>query len=148
MSAKGQKRTLERLRAFGEQRSRARQNHPDFRELAWLCIDLDCPTMLLHNDVVTDREPKPGSLSGRLRCEERVEYLFFYFRWNTCAVIPNPDFHMIAKASSRGHQGWFIAVAISLGSTLGCRIKAVRDQVQKHPGNILRKYVGLPSGRV
>src|SRR5215470_18989693 len=104
--------------------------------------------MLLHNDVVTDGEPKPGPLSGRLRCEERVEYLFFYFGWNTCAVIPNEDFYTIAKASCRGHQGWFIAIAISLGSALCCCIKAVRNQVQKHPRDILRKHVGLPSGRV
>src|SRR4029450_12092192 len=104
--------------------------------------------MLFHNDVVTDGEPEPGSFSGRLRCEERVEHLLFYFRWNTRAVIPNPDFHRIAKASCRGHQGWFIAIAISLGSTLCCRIKTVRDQIEKHPRDILRKYVGLPSGPV
>src|SRR5262249_49412296 len=104
--------------------------------------------MLLHNDVVTDGESKPGSFSGRLCCEERVEHLFFYFRWNTGAVIPNPDFHTIAKASCRGHQGWFIAIAVSLGSTLCCSIKAVRDQVQKHPRDILGKYVGLPSSRI
>src|SRR5262245_14625076 len=104
--------------------------------------------MLLHNDVVTDGEPKPGSFPGRLRCEERVEDLFFYFRWDTRAVIPNPDFHTIAETLCRGHKGWFIAIANSLGSTLCCRIKAVRDQVQKHPRDILRKYVGLPSGRV
>src|SRR5262245_53038934 len=104
--------------------------------------------MLLDYDVVTDREPEPGSFSGGLGCEERVEHLFFYFRWNTGAVIPNPNFHTIAKASCRGHQGWFIAIAVSLGPTPCCRIKAVRDQVQKHPRDILRKYVGLPSGRV
>src|SRR6516225_3271712 len=104
--------------------------------------------MLLHNDVVTDGEPKPGSFSSRLRCEERVEHLFFYFRWNTRAVIPNPDFHTIAKASCGGYQSWFIAIAISFGSTLCRRIKAVRDQVQKHPGDILRKNVGWPSFRV
>src|SRR5262245_40437916 len=104
--------------------------------------------MLLHNDVVTDGEPESSSFSGRLRCEERVEHLFFYFRWNTRAVIPNPDFHTIAEASCRGHQGWFMAIAISLGSTLCRRIKTVRDQVQKHPRKILRKYVGLPSVRI
>src|SRR6476469_7786 len=106
--------------------------------------------MLLHNDVVTDRETKPGTLSGGLRCEERIEDLCLYFRWNTRAVIANPDFHTIAKASCRGHQGWFIAIAISinLGPTLCSRIKAVRDQVQKHPRDILRKYVGVPSCRV
>src|SRR5262249_12441416 len=100
------------------------------------------------NDVVADGEPEPGSFSGRLRCEERVEHLFFYFRWDTRAVISNPDFHLIAKASCRGHQGWFIAIAINLGPTLCRGIKAVRDQVQKHPRDILRKDVGLPSVRV
>src|SRR4030095_8409372 len=104
--------------------------------------------MLLDNDVVTDREPEPGSFSGRLCCEERVEHLFFHVGWNTRAVIPNPDFHPITEASCRGHQGWFITITISVGSTLCCRIKAVRDQVQKHPREILRKHVGLPSGRV
>src|SRR5262249_26982763 len=104
--------------------------------------------MLLYNDVVTDGEPKPGSFSGRLRCEEWVEHLFFYFRWNTDAVVADPNFHTIAKASCRGHQGWFIAVAISLSPTLCCRIKAVRNQIQKHPREVLRKYVGLPRVRV
>src|SRR6516162_5537258 len=98
--------------------------------------------MLFDNDVVTNREPKSGAFSSGFRCEKRVEHLFLYFRWNTRAVIPNPDFHSIAEASCRGHQGWFIAIAISLGSTLCCRIKAVRDQVQKHPREILRKHVG------
>jgi len=58
--------------------------------------------MLLHDDVVTDREPKPGSFSGRLRCQERIEHFFFYFKWNTRAVIPNADFHAIAKAGEPG----------------------------------------------
>src|SRR4030095_15830665 len=102
--------------------------------------------MLLHNDVVTDREPQPGSFSGRLRCEERVEHLFFYFRWNTRAVVANPDFHTIAKAFGRRGKGWLIAIVTGLGFALCCRIKAVRNQVQKHPRDILRKYVGLPSG--
>src|SRR5262245_47369229 len=103
--------------------------------------------MLLHDDVVTDGETKPGSFSGRLRCEERVEHLLFYFRWDTRAVIPNSNFHTIAQAPCRGRQGRFIAISISL-STLCCRVKAVRDQVQKHPRDILRKYLGFPSGRV
>jgi hypothetical protein len=56
--------------------------------------------MLLHNDVVTDGEPKPGTFSGRFRCEERVEHLFFYVRWNTGAAIPNRDFNTISKATN------------------------------------------------
>src|SRR4030095_641422 len=104
--------------------------------------------MLLHYDVVTDGETKPGAFSGRLRCEERIEHFFFHVRWDAGAVVANPDFHTIAKTSRRGYQGWSIAIAISLGFTLCCRIKAIRDQVQKHPREILRKCVGLASGWV
>src|SRR4029450_9852233 len=104
--------------------------------------------MLLDNDVVTDREPEPGSFSGRLRCEERVEHLFFHVRWNTGAVVPNLDFNTVPKAPCRGHKGWLITIAIGLGFGVCCRIKAVRDQVQKHPRDILRKYVGFSGGRV
>src|SRR5262245_26130518 len=104
--------------------------------------------MLLHNDVVTDGESESGSFSGRLRCEERIEDLVFYFGWNTRAVITNPDFHKIAKASCRGHQSWLIAIAIDLAFALCRRIKAIRNQVQKHPRDILRKYVGLASSRI
>ena len=54
MSAMGQKRTLGHLLPFREQRSRAGQDDPDFGEITGLCIDLDRPTMLLHDDVVAD----------------------------------------------------------------------------------------------
>src|SRR5262245_8675107 len=104
--------------------------------------------MLLHDDVVTNGEPEHGTFSGILRCEERVEHLLLYLRWDTRAVVRDPDFATTAQAPCRGRQGRFIAISISLGSTLCCRIKAVRDQVQKHARDILRKDVGLPSGRV
>src|SRR5262245_45253706 len=104
--------------------------------------------MLLDDDIVANGKAKPGALPGRLGCEKRVEHLLLHLRWNAGAVVADPDFHLIAKTSRRGHQGWFIAIAISFGSTLCCRIKAVRDQVQKHPREILGKYVGLPSCRV
>src|SRR5262245_15504966 len=104
--------------------------------------------MLLDDNVVADGKAEAGSFSRRLRREERVEHLFFHVGWNTGAVVPNLDFHTVSKAPCRGHQGWFIAIAISVGSTFCCRIKAVRDQVQKYPRDILRKYVGLASGRV
>src|SRR5262249_43303817 len=104
--------------------------------------------MLLHNDVVTDGEPKPSSFSGRLRCEERVEHLLLHLGWNAGAVVADRDFHLIAKTARRGRKGWLVALAASLGSPLCCRIKAVRDQIEKHPREILRKHVGLPSSRV
>src|SRR5262245_43252394 len=44
----------------------ARQNHPDFGELARLSVHLDGAAMLLDDNVVTDREAKAGAFSGRL----------------------------------------------------------------------------------
>src|SRR5262249_14971843 len=104
--------------------------------------------MLLHNDIVTDGEPEPGSFSGRLRCEERVEHFFFYFRWNTRAVIPNADFHAIAKASCRGNQGGFIATAISFGSAFSRCIKAIGDQIKQRPRDVLWEDIGVASSRI
>src|SRR5262245_66084769 len=104
--------------------------------------------MLLYNDVVTDGEPEAGAFSGRLRCEERVEHLFFYVRWNTGAVVPNPDFHSIAKASCRRPKGWLIAIAISLSFTLCRGGKSGGGQIQQDPLDVLREGSGLGGGRV
>ena len=81
--------------------------------------------MLLDNDVVTDREAKTRTFSGRFGCKERVEHLFFYFGWNTRAVIPNPDFHTIAKAPGRGSEGWHVVAAIRFRLALGRCVETV-----------------------
>jgi hypothetical protein len=44
---------------FGEEHSRPRQGDLNFRELTGLRVHLNRPAMLLDNNVVTDREPKP-----------------------------------------------------------------------------------------
>jgi hypothetical protein len=49
--------------------------------------------MLLDDDVVADGEAQPGTFAGRFRREERVEHLFFHVRWNTGAIVADPDFH-------------------------------------------------------
>ena len=54
--------------------------------------------MLLDNDIVTDGEAKAGPFSCGFRCEEGIEHLLFHFRWNTVAVVANPDFYAIAHA--------------------------------------------------
>ena len=45
-------------------------------------------------------------------------------------------------------KGWLIAIAIVLLFALGRRIKAVRDQVQESPCDLLREYIDLASGRI
>jgi hypothetical protein len=104
--------------------------------------------MLSDNDVVTDGEPKSGAFSGRLRCEERVEHLFLHVGRNAGAVVANPDFHMISKASCRGRKGWFIAITISLSFTLCRGVKSVGDQIEQDSCDVLREDIGLAGGRV
>jgi hypothetical protein len=64
--------------------------------------------MLLDDDIVTDGKAKPGALSGRLGCEERVEHLLLhlgsYFRW--LAIL-------LAMASSRVWDGQAVTPPVS-----------------------------------
>jgi hypothetical protein len=53
--------------------------------------------MLLHDDVVSDRQAKAGALSGRFGREERIEHLFPYFRRNARAVVANRDLYAVAE---------------------------------------------------
>src|SRR5262249_17506626 len=99
--------------------------------------------MLFDNDIVTDGEAKAGAFSGGVRREEGIEHLLFHFRWNTGAVVANPDFHAIAKALGRGSEGGHVIAAIRFRLALGRCIEAVRDQIQKHPCDVLRVKVGL-----
>src|SRR5215467_8608881 len=92
---------------------------------------------------MTNGEAKPGAFSRGFRREEGIEHLFFHFRWNTSAVITDSDFHTIAKALGRGSKGWHVISPIRFRLAPGRCIKAVRDQVQKCPRDVLREQVRL-----
>jgi hypothetical protein len=99
--------------------------------------------MLLDDNVVANGEAKPSSFSGRFRCKERVEHPFFHFRWNTGAVVADPDFHAVAKATRRGGKGWFIAIVTGLCFSLYRCIKAIGNQIEQDPCDVLWKDIGL-----
>src|SRR6478735_8434687 len=101
MPALDQKETLA-ARHSGNGTGGARQYHSDFRKFARLGIDLDRAAMLLHDDVVTDREPKPCALSGGFRREEWIEHLLPDVGRNAGAVVADPDFNAVAKVLGRG----------------------------------------------
>jgi hypothetical protein len=88
-----------------DEHSDARQDNPDFGELARLRIDLDRPAMLLDDDVVADGEAKTSTFSGRFGGEERVEHLSFHVRRHAGAVVADSDFHTIAKAHGGSSKG-------------------------------------------
>src|SRR5215468_9416587 len=104
--------------------------------------------MLLDNDIVTDGEAKSGAFSSGFRCEEGIEHLLFHFRWNTGAVVANPDFHTIAKAFGRGCEDWHIVASIRFRLALGRSIEPVRDQIQKRPRDVLREDISLTCRRI
>src|SRR6516164_4172994 len=106
-------------------RWRSRQYHPDFSEPPRHRVNLDRAAMLLDNDVVTDREPKPRALSGRLRREKWIEHLLPHVRRNTVAVVANPNFHAVTEALRRGNEGWLVVAPFRLRMALRRRVKAI-----------------------
>ena len=127
---------------------RPRQNDPKLGELARLRVDLNRPAMLLDDDVVTDREAKPGAFSGRLGRKERVEHLFLHLGRNAGAVVADPDLHTVAKVLRGGSQGRLVVAAIGFRLALGRCVEAIRDKVQQNPCDVLREDVGLTGGRI
>ena len=81
--------------------------------------------MLLHDDVVTDREPKPCALSGGFRREEWIEHLLPDVGRNAGAVVADPDFNAVAKVLGRGSESGFMAISLGLCIALRRRVKAV-----------------------
>ena len=76
----------------------ARQNDRNFGEFARLCSTSIEPTVLLHDDIVTNGETEFRSLRRRLGRKEGVEHLVLNLRRNTGSVITDFDFHPITKA--------------------------------------------------
>ena len=83
--------------------------------------------MLFDDDVVTDREPKAGSLTGGLGGEEGIEHLFLHLRRNAGAVVADPYLHAVAEVLGRGREGGLISLAVILLFALGRCIKPVAD---------------------
>src|SRR6516164_9820544 len=104
--------------------------------------------MLLHDDVVGDRQAKASTLARGFCCEEGVEHLFPYFGRNAEAVVANPDLNLVAQVLCRHHKGWLIDFAAGLLFALGRGIKAVRYQVQESPCDLLRVHIDLTGGRI
>src|SRR5215471_19383607 len=86
--------------------SDARQDNPDFGELARLRINLDRAAMLLDDDVVTDGEAEAGPFSCGLRREEGIEHFLFHLGRNARAVVADCYLDTIAQILCRGSQSW------------------------------------------
>src|SRR6516162_11334972 len=69
----------------------ARQPHRELGEVADFAIDHDGAAVLLRYDLVADRQPKAGTLAGRLGREERLEQLLPVLQRNANAIVAHPD---------------------------------------------------------
>src|SRR5215831_1297648 len=104
--------------------------------------------MLLDDDVVADREAEASPLPGRFGRKEWLEHLFFHVSRYAGAVVTDPDFHLIAKVSSRGGERRLVVAAIDLRSAFGCSIEAVCNEIKKSPPDVLRENVYPASRRI
>src|SRR6516225_4914536 len=84
--------------------SASRQSHRELGEVTDFTVDRDGATVLLGDDLVADRQSKPGTLAGRLGREERLEQLVPVFRRNTDAIVAHPDFDASVEPAGRHLQ--------------------------------------------
>jgi hypothetical protein len=92
--------------------------------------------MLLDDDVVTNREPKPGALAGRFRRKKWIKHLIFHVSRNTAAIVANPNLNVVAEVLGRGSENGFLTTPFLLRFALRRRVKAIRNQIQKRPRNL------------
>ena len=104
--------------------------------------------MLLDDDVMADGEPEAGAFSRWLGREKRIEHLVFHVGWYAGAVVAYPDLDAVTAVLRCGTQRRFIGVIVRQYLALRRRIEAVRNQVEKHPGDFLRESVSLAGGRI
>src|SRR5580700_2782408 len=104
--------------------------------------------MLFHDDVMTDGEAESGAFACRLGGEERIEHLGFYFRWDAGAIVANPDLDAVTEVFRGGREDWLETFGASLRFALGGGIKAVGNQIEQDPGDLLRKQIDLARARI
>src|SRR6516164_7208379 len=92
-------------------------------------------------------QPEPSTFTSRLCREEWVENLLLDVRRDARTIVADADFDPVAEISCDRRQLRFKAIA-RLPCALACGVKPVRDQVQKHPGDLLRVDVGSPDCRI
>src|SRR6516165_7418757 len=113
------------------------QPYRELRELAHLARDRDRAAVLLGDDLVADRQAKPGALAGRLRREEGLEQLLPVFPGNADTVVAHPDLDRITDFARRNLQHG-AERAVARATTLVRGIEAIADKIQEYPHHVLR----------
>ena len=104
--------------------------------------------MLLDDDVVTDGKTKPSSFPGRLGRKERVEQLFPHLRRNARAVVAYGDLDLVAEVLRRRRYRRLVITCNCLRFALSGRIKAIGNQIEQDPRNLLWEQIDITGSRV
>src|SRR5581483_12440926 len=92
-----------------------RQPHRELGERADFAVDRDRAAMLLRDDVVADRETKPGAFTRGLGRKERLEQAVAMFGRDADAVIAHANLDGVAQITRRHlENGTERAVAVAL----------------------------------
>src|SRR5215469_3490268 len=110
-------------------------------EFALLAVDVYRTTMLLGDNVIGERQTKPGAFPSRLCRQKRLEQFVPDFGRDAGAVVAHPNFNSDAEIAGRHHQRRPKVRSGAVALPFGSRIKAVTKQVQKHPGHLLRRQL-------
>ena len=120
-----------------------RQPNREFGELADPTINGDRTAMLLCDDVVADRQTEAGTLTGRLRREERLEELVLDLGGNAGAVVADANLDGIAEIAGRHRQGRAEIRSAVFAPPFGRGIEPITDQVDEHAAHLLRHQFDL-----
>src|SRR5271165_5146986 len=118
----------------------ARQMERELRKLTDLAVDGDRTAVLLHNDVVADRQAEPGALAGRLGGEKRLEQFVPDVGRNPNAVVADADLDRVTEIARRHLQRRAEVRCDTVALAFGRRVKAVCEQVEENAGDVLRDY--------
>ena len=96
--------------------------------------------MLFHHDVVAHRQAKSGALARGFGGEEGIEHFLLYFLWDPRPVVPDADFDPVSEIFCGRAQRRLVTLFAGFLALGGC-VKAIRNQIEKHPRDLLRVQI-------
>src|SRR5258708_5969493 len=101
--------------------------------------------MLLHHNVMANRQTQSGTFAGRFCREKWIEDFLSNFGPNSCAIITNANLDFVAKVLRFNYERWLEAGVENFTPSLGRGVKPIGDQVEENTRDILRIDIDLSS---
>src|SRR5690242_5673308 len=108
-----------------------RERYHELGELALAGVHANSSLVLLHHDLVAERQPQPRARSCRLGGEERIENLLQRLLGNPSAVIADANLDRLAGVARHHAQDWPERVS-ALQALLVGRVESVVSDIQEN----------------